>query len=163
MHIRCGRTIAIHRGPTLASINWGDPGLLDARAVDAGERAEPMQGNIMAAEQLGEQLARAWVLLDQAERAALEAEKAETFPSVLSLTASQLLAARATLAAHVDQDFDFEMLAGQSTDRDCLDLTREAARLIREVPVGLEPQVWSPVVIAVSDALRDVESRYPSE
>ena len=122
-----------------------------------------MQGNIMAAEQLGEQLVRAWVLLDQADRAAQSEARAESFPSVWSLTASQLLAARATLAAHVDQDFDFEMLAGQITNRDCLDLTREAARLIREVPAGLEPQVWSPVVIAVSDALRDVESRYPSE
>ena len=122
-----------------------------------------MQGNIMTAEQLVEQLARAWVLLDQADRAAQAEARAESFPSVWSLTASQLLAARATLAAHVDQDFDFEMLAGQITDRDCLDLTREAARLIRDVPPELEPQVWSPVVIAVSDALRGVESLQRSE
>ena len=127
------------------------------------ERAEPMQEIIMTAEQLGEQLARAWVLLDQADRAARAEARAESFPSVWSLTASQLLAARATLAAHVDEDLDIEMLAGQITDRNCLDLTREAARLIRDVPVGQEPQAWSPVVIAVSDALRDVESRYPSE
>jgi hypothetical protein len=127
------------------------------------EKAERMQGNVMTAEQVEEQLAKARVLLDQADRAAKSEARAEPFPSVWSLTASQLLAARATLAAHVDQDFDIEMLSGQKTDRDCLDLTREAARLIRDVPAGLEPQPWSPVVIAVSDALRDVESRYPSE
>ena len=127
------------------------------------ERAGPMQRNVITAEQFGEQLPRAWVLLDQADRAAQVAARAESFPSLWSLTASQLLAARVTLAAHVEQDLDIEALAGQITDRDCLDLTREAARLIREVPAGLEPQVWSPVVIAVSDALRDVESRYPSE
>lgn len=117
-----------------------------------------MQGTITTAEQLGEQLARAWVLLDQADRAAQAEARADSFPSVWSLTATQLLLARQTLTAHVDQDL-VETLAGQMTDRDCLDLTREAARLIRDVPPELEPQVWSPVVIAVSDALRDVESR----
>jgi len=122
-----------------------------------------MQGIITTAEQLGEQLARAWVLLDQADRAAQAEARADSFPSVWSLTATQLLLARQTLAAHVDQDLDVETLAGQMTDRDCLDLTREAARLIRDVPPELEPQVWSPVVIAVSDALRDVESRQRSE
>jgi len=122
-----------------------------------------MQGIITTAEQLGEQLARAWVLLDQADRAAQAEARADSFPSVWSLTATQLLLARQTLAAHVDQDLDVETLAGQMTDRDCLDLTREAARLIRDVPPELEPQVWSPVVIVVSDALRDVESRQRSE
>ena len=122
-----------------------------------------MQGIITTAEQLGEQLARAWVLLDQADRAAQAEARADSFPSVWSLTATQLLLARQTLAAHVDQDLDVETLAGQMTDRDCLDLTREAARLIRDVPPELEPQVWSPVVIAVSDALRDVESLQRSE
>ena len=116
-----------------------------------------MQGTITTAEQLGEQLARAWVLLDQAGAAQAEA-RADSFPSVWSLTATQLLLARQTLTAHVDQDL-VETLAGQMTDRDCLDLTREAARLIRDVPPEFEPQVWSPVVIAVSDALRDVEIR----
>ncbi len=122
-----------------------------------------MQGIITTAEQLGEQLARAWVLLDQADRAAQAEARADSFPSVWSLTATQLLLARQTLAAHVDQDLDVETLAGQMTDRDCLDLTREAARLIRDVPPELEPQVWSPVVIVVSDALRDVESLQRSE
>ena len=122
-----------------------------------------MQGIITTAAQLGEQLARAWVLLDQADRAAQAEARADSFPSVWSLTATQLLLARQTLAAHVDQDLDVETLAGQMTDRDCLDLTREAARLIRDVPPELEPQVWSPVVIVVSDALRDVESRQRSE
>ena len=122
-----------------------------------------MQGIITTAEQLGEQLARAWVLLDQADRAAQAEARADSFPSVWSLTATQLLLARQTLAAHVDQDLDVETLAGQMTDRDCLDLTREAARLIRDVPPEFEPQVWSPVVIVVSDALRDVESRQRSE
>jgi len=122
-----------------------------------------MQGIITTAAQLGEQLARAWVLLDQADRAAQAEARADSFPSVWSLTATQLLLARQTLAAHVDQDLDVETLAGQMTDRDCLDLTREAARLIRDVPPELEPQVWSPVVIVVSDALRDVESLQRSE
>lgn len=122
-----------------------------------------MQGIITTAAQLGEQLARAWVLLDQADRAAQAEARADSFPSVWSLTATQLLLARQTLAAHVDQDLDVETLAGQMTDRDCLDLTREAARLIRDVPPELEPQVWSPVVLVVSDALRDVESLQRSE
>ena len=122
-----------------------------------------MQGIITTAAQLGEQLARAWVLLDQADRAAQAEARADSFPSVWSLTATQLLLARQTLATHVDQDLDVETLAGQMTDRDCLDLTREAARLIRDVPPELEPQVWSPVVIVVSDALRDVESLQRSE
>ena len=122
-----------------------------------------MQGIITTAEHLGEQLARAWVLLDQADRAAQAEARADSFPSVWSLTATQLLLARQTLTAHVDQDLDVETLAGRMTDRDCLDLTREAARLIRDVPPELEPQVWSPVVIAVSDALRGVESLQRSE
>jgi hypothetical protein len=75
-----------------------------------------MQGNVMTAGQFGEQLARAWVLLDQADRAAQAEARAESFPSVWSLTASQLLAARATLAAHADQDLDIEMQTPQEPE-----------------------------------------------
>jgi len=104
-------------------------------------------------------LAHAWALLDRAEYLARQAVRTETDSSLWLLAANSILRARDALeaiypaAAHVGG-------AESLLDGTSQDLVQAAARQMRSIPQGHEPEGLSLVLVYLAEAEHEVGGRF---